>query len=302
MLINSLMDYKVDVSALNPGYKFIAADGFTLGSFSTTGMLTETGGTGKVYSLLNFNAGTATGVRWVCDNALLYAVEYFSTQAPTVAQIDTQLSGTHGAGAWGAFPGSGPVVVAVTVVDGSAVPLQNAAVLLTEGINNYEVLTNASGVATFGLAAATYSRAITKDGYQFTPDSIVVTVNANFGAVMTQTVIPAPPADPNSGTIYCYILPTDGSTKAGYIITASLIGDDGQDSGPYRLGGDFIAALIPKNSAPSDADGLAALSLFANALITPASTRWRIGVEGTEFSKDVKVAAGSSVNIGSFIV
>ncbi len=40
-----------------------------------------------------------------------------------------------------------------------------------------------------------------------------MTVDANFGAVMTQTVIPTPPIDPAQGTIYCYVLPLDGSLK-----------------------------------------------------------------------------------------
>lgn len=148
--------------------------------------------------------------------------------APTAAAIDTQLSGTHGAGPWGAGgSGSGAYVVTVTVVDGSAVPLQNALVRLHEGINSFTALTDASGIATFSLDAATYIRSINKDGYQFTPDTIIVTTDGNFDAVMTAVVAPSPSA-PNLATVTGTILAGSG------VVVANAKGHMSLKAGPGK--------------------------------------------------------------------
>lgn len=78
---------------------------------------------------------------------------------PTAGEIDTQLSGTHGAGAWTAATGTGTGVYTDTVTDGSN-PLDNVRVQLSTdvaGINRvYEATTNALGVFTMYPDPGTY--------------------------------------------------------------------------------------------------------------------------------------------------
>jgi hypothetical protein len=70
--------------------------------------------------------------------------------------------------------GSGAYTITATVTDGTN-PLQGATVRVREGINAYTGTTDANGEVTFALDAATYSVAVTKDGYSFTPTTRTVT-------------------------------------------------------------------------------------------------------------------------------
>jgi hypothetical protein len=112
---------------------------------------------------------------------------------PTAAQVDTQLSGTHGSGAWGAAgSGSGARVRTVTVTDGAS-PIENATVRLTIGLSTFTAPTDASGVATFNLDAGSYTLSITADGYSFGGDELTIPdADGNDDVVMVAIVIPIP--------------------------------------------------------------------------------------------------------------
>jgi hypothetical protein len=158
----------------------------------------------------NAELATALGT---ADDAVLSAIDAL----PTAAEIDTQLSGTHGGGAWGggSGSGSGAYTLTITVNDGSTA-LQNATVRLVEGSNNFTALTNASGVAVFAMDAATYSVAITKDGYQFTPTTKVVSATGSQTYSMTAVTITASDAGLTTGYAVCY---SGGVKTAGIVIT-----------------------------------------------------------------------------------
>ena len=95
--------------------------------------------------------------------------------APTAAEIDTELTNSHGAGSWApSGGGSGAYAITVTVTDGTSA-LENASVRVTEGLNSYVLQTDASGNATFSLDAATYTVNITKFGYSWTQTTRTVT-------------------------------------------------------------------------------------------------------------------------------
>jgi hypothetical protein len=151
---------------------------------------------------------------------------------PTAAEIDTQLSGTHGGGAWGSIgSGSGAYTFTVTVDDGTN-PLQNATVRLVEGVNNYVAVTNASGVAVFALDAATYSVAISKAGYSFTPTTKVV-ANTTSQTYSMSAVTPTLPAAANlsTGTAICY--GTTGLPLQGVVVTIQQVQGTGTDGSAY---------------------------------------------------------------------
>ena len=124
--------------------------------------------------------------------------------------------------------GSGAYTLTVTVNDGSTA-LQGAIVRLTEGATTLSGTTNASGVVTFAVDAATWAIAITKPGYSFTPTTITVSSTQSTTKSMTAVTVD-PPAAPGlaTGTTICY--GTDGLPESGakvYIRLKSGPGDAG---------------------------------------------------------------------------
>jgi len=112
------------------------------------------------------------------------------------ADLDDQLDAILAAGG-GA--GTGARTVTITVNDGTTV-LQNATVRMTEGVNTFTALTNASGVAVFNLDDATYTVSITKSGYSYTGTTLVV--NGTETATYSMTAISVtPPTSPSKSAI-----------------------------------------------------------------------------------------------------
>jgi hypothetical protein len=107
-------------------------------------------------------------------------------------------------GSGGGGSGTGAYTIAITVQNTSSAALQNATVRMSEGANSYTATTNASGVATFALDAATYSVAITKGGYQFTPTTLAVSSSDSQTYQMsTVTITPSEPTE-TTGYITVY--------------------------------------------------------------------------------------------------
>lgn len=185
--------------------------------------------------------------------------------------------------------GSGAFTVTVTVTDGTD-PLQNASIRLIEGVTPYTATTNASGVATFSLDAATYSIAITKAGYQFTPSTIVVTAAGNFNKAMTEVVV-SPPADPTLCRVYAYLQNKSGVAVAGKFMTAKLLT-------PATAGAFIITTEI--TSAASDADGLVYLDLILPSEITPAALKYTIKVVDANFNAEV-TPTGATYSLGQLV-
>lgn len=120
---------------------------------------------------------------------LLLAVGTYIAKRPAVLDtagreaiaeaVDTKLSETHGSASWedagggGGGAGTGARTVTVTVNNGTDA-LENATVRMTEGVNTYTALTNASGVAVFNLDDATYTVSISKAGYSYSGTTLVV--------------------------------------------------------------------------------------------------------------------------------
>jgi len=180
--------------------------------------------------------------------------------------------------------GSGARTVTIRVNDGTD-PLENARVRLSEGINEYTALTNASGVATFNLDDATYDVAITKSGYSYAGTSLVVDGNETATYSMTATVI-TPPSDPALATVTVLCVNQAGAPEAGVEVYASLVAVPSGSSG-YAFDG--IA-----NSAVSDANGVATLTL-----VRLAKYLFRRGGSTTTFQATIPNEGATTV--GSFI-
>lgn len=187
---------------------------------------------------LDVSAGGEAGIDW----------SNIGSKTSVAALTNTTISGV-------ASGGSGAYAVTVTVKNSGAVAIQNATVRLTQGANSYTAVTNASGVASFSLDAATYTRSITASGYSFTPDTIVVTAAANFNATMT-TVAVTPPADPSLCAVYGTFLAADGSPMVGAEIEFALVKANADGSGNLVVADTYTGT--------TDANGLLNVELVRN--------------------------------------
>lgn len=126
--------------------------------------------------------------------------------------LDAQLDAVLAAAS--ATTGAGAYTRTITVNDGTAA-LQGAKVRMTQGAESYVGTTNASGQVVFSVDAATWSVAITKPGYSFTPTTLVVSGSGSTTYSMTASG-PTPSSDPNKTTvrITCYGADTEVEASA----------------------------------------------------------------------------------------
>lgn len=128
------------------------------------------------------------------------------------ADLDSQLDAVLAAAS--DTTGAGAYTRTITVNDGTAA-LQGAKVRLTQGAESYVGTTNASGQVVFSVDAATWSVAITKPGYTFTPTTLVVSGSGSTTYSMTASG-PTPSSDPDKTTvrITCYGADTEPEASA----------------------------------------------------------------------------------------
>lgn len=177
------------------------------------------------------------------------------TAPPSTAAIDAELSGVHGAGAWGPITGSGAFAITVTVTDGVS-PIQGALVRLSRTGQSLIGQTDASGVASFSVDAATYTLSVTMLGYQYTPTTQVISASGNINVVMTLESIPLPPTSIQS-TGFLYTYDAQGAIVSAVTITFEMI------SGPN--GGSGQSFSDASFSATSDTSGLLTVELAKGA-------------------------------------
>lgn len=170
--------------------------------------------------------------------------------SPAAGSVMATLAALSAGSGTGAFP------ITVTVTDGVH-PIESAYVRAIIGVTPYTAITNASGNATFALDAGTYTVAVTASGYQFTPATRTVT-GSQAGTltsplVMTATVIPAPPVNPDFCTVYGYVETPAGAPKVGASIAFTLKFGVAPNTG--------LITTYDTLNAVTDADGLFSLEL-----------------------------------------
>ena len=252
---------------LNANYMNVGTLGITAGSatIGLTGNITGNlsggiGGTGSWSAL----SGTILGTDTNQTNTVLAAaiadaegdIDLVLSATLSTAAIDTELSGVHGAGAWGSSAGgAGQYAFSVTVNDGTNL-LQNVKVTLTQGINRYTGNTSTTGTASsFNLDALVYSLVLTKDGYSY-PGSTVTAAQIASGAItvsMSATIITIPvPAGFIAAILTC------DEQVAGiphtFRITAAPVGETGitYDYNPHTVlsgAGGVVEYACPYNCA-----------------------------------------------------
>jgi hypothetical protein len=152
--------------------------------------------------------------------------------------------------------GTGARTVTITVTDGTTA-LQNAVVRLTEGVNTFRALTNASGVAVFNLDDASYTVAVTKSGYTYSGTTLVV--DGTETATYSMTVISiTPPDDPALCAVTFHLRDQYGTDLANQPVEITWVQWD-----------DAATETPPVLSVPpvqeTDADGEVSVNLYRNA-------------------------------------
>jgi hypothetical protein len=226
---------------------------------------------------------------------------------PTVEQIDTQLSDTHGDGQWDATAaglsesdvrhavglatanldmqllplaslpslGAGAWTVTITVTDGTN-PVANALVRMTAGATTRAGSTNASGVVVFGLDGATWAVVITHSSYTFTPTTLSVSANTTQTYAMTAVTIPTSNPGFVTGYLYCY-------DKSGVIKSAATI-----ELHLVSVAGSGVSIDTTVRTGTSDVNGLVT---FTNLSV---GATYRLRRETTGKWRDIAISADAT--------
>jgi hypothetical protein len=183
--------------------------------------------------------------------------------------------------------GKGAYVYTVTVTDGTN-PLENVTVRMkANSVQNYAALTNASGIATFELDAATYTLSMTLSGFQHMPESVVVSGAGNTDAEMTTVTLTPSDVDKTTGYLVCY--DENGTVEQGVAISCFV--------SQIRSSGMGIAFDSTERTETSGADGLVQ---FSN-LVKGATYTFKRGTSAKTYLVTVPDNAGATYELPDII-
>lgn len=220
----------------------------------------------------------------------------FLTDLP--AAVDAQLSGAHGAGAWGAGAGSGAFPITVTVNDGAAA-LQNVTVGVYDGATlSASGTTNISGQVTFSLDAATYTVALVKPGYTFTTASRTVTGNQTgtltTALSMTASAIAAP-SSPANCTVAGFIKDLQGNALPGAVLKARLVPPIANR--PITANGNVVAFV--SDEAIADVNGLVTFELIRTDAIDQDGCTYTFTCTAAELDESNVVLEAATLDLST---
>lgn len=196
----------------------------------------------------------------------------------SAADLDSQLDAIL------ANTGTGARTVTITVNDGSTA-LQNAIVRLSEGLNTYRTVTNASGVAVFNVDDATYTVAVTKSGYTYAGTTLVV--NGTETATYSMTAVSVtPPTNPDLSAVVVLCLGTDFEPEAGVTIDIRIV--------TLPSGSTNTAYPGIKQTATSNVSGIATLEAPKGSVC-----EWKRGKEDSW--TEITIGSGDQTNVTSII-
>jgi hypothetical protein len=151
---------------------------------------------------------------------------------PTAAQIDTQLSGTHGAGQWGGASGMGANQVTLTVQSSLAVPIANVPITVKNQAQTAIVATGTSdvnGQVVVNLNNGTYTVLILSSPSWTPPTPQTLVVSGTTAATYTLTAFnPGTPASASLCRVYGTLRNLDGSAASGQQVAFTLDSGDWQ--------------------------------------------------------------------------
>lgn len=206
------------------------------------------------------------------------------------ANIDTELTSTHGAGSWSSsgLAGSETVTLHTQTSGGAAIPnvrltIRDSGDTATLGV----VETNTSGDASgINLNAGTYKIRGTRAGSTFATQTIVVTGDATFNITGTNVTTSTPSA-PSTCVVYGTVVEEDGTPLQGAMVTAKV---KNQPDG-YFKGGNIVANRNARHNTKTDAAGY-----FELQLVQEAEVDFEIDQAGINFTKTVPTADSQDVS------
>ena len=206
--------------------------------------------------------------------------------APTVGEIDTELTANHGSGSWQSVAGTAGVgAVTVTILDQFAAPVIGAKVTITDvvGSGNYSGggTTDGDGeVVIDALATGTYTIVSTANGYEI-PNTLVT-----IGAVAQDVDITADkstvnaPVDPSLGTLYGDMVKITGADCPNVEVFAVKTSEDVVFS-------NSAGVTKYKRSTLTDADGRFTFELLLDVELT-------ITVPQLNYEEDITLTAATT--------
>ncbi len=146
---------------------------------------------------------------------------------PTAAMIDTQLTGTHGSGAWLTYNGglgTGQYTATIHVEDESQNDVANAKVTVHNAGNDDTpfygpVTTDVNGDAVFTIEGSVYAR-VSKAGYAFGAAALNVTASGTYTVSGTSSTV-TPPSDPALCRLYLFPITMDNQDITNLTINIS---------------------------------------------------------------------------------
>lgn len=239
---NFTITYDAGASAVNDFYK--------------SHLVYITGGTGAgqarfITGYTGASQVAVVGTQWQTnpDNTSTFADLPFDnlTTSLTAAAIDTQLSLTHGAGAWGSTATGGAYTITITVVDQAAAPLQNVLYYVRDNVGTLVGLgtTNASGQATFTANSGSYIPALSRVNYTQNSAGATYTVTGNQAGTLVNSLVmtaitPPSPSAPNLATITGTLLDGSGNVVVNALGTITLHVGAGKWN-PVVSGGNIVS-------------------------------------------------------------
>lgn len=154
----------------------------------------------------------------------------------------------------GGAASEGARTITITVNDG-VVPLENANVRYTSGGVTCTGATNVNGQLVLNVDDATYTVAITRNGYSFAGTTHAVTADGSVAYSLTAVSI-TPADDPAYTNAYLTVFDEDGDVKAGVVFTYRLT------SAPSGSGGSYEPT---SNNATSGVDGVVTMPMYKGA-------------------------------------
>lgn len=171
----------------------------------------------------SIDATVAPFIPTASANATATAAAILLTPANKIATDSSHNVSIAGGG--GGFAFTGAFARTFTVNDGSTA-ISAALVRVTQGSNSELRQTDGSGQCSFSLDAGSYTIAISRGGYTFTPATLVVSAAGSTTYSMTAVSIPSPP-DPTQTTAYLTTYDSTGTAKVGVIINIQMISGPG---------------------------------------------------------------------------
>lgn len=224
-----------------------------------------------------------------------------STIAAAVRDVDNTSPAANSLGAKvntaaGASGGAGAYAITVTVTDGTS-PVQNAIVRVTEGITSAVLTTNGSGQASFSLNAGTYTIAITKSGYTFSPTTRTVTgsqAGTLTNPLVMSAVAPVVPASPEVCVVSGFLITPDGNPAAGVPVNFTLQSNgDSEATGGQVIYQRVVAGKTDAEGELFASDGTSPLELVRNDFIAPSGSQWVITCDEAQLRRVVSLTTAN---------